>query len=240
MKSNKFAVFIDKVDQWDKRIIGKCNGIGGKYITFFLKQVSFFGRETLWLFLIAFYLFLWYNPLSLSYIGATFLCGVILILSIKNAVKRERPFETLEDIKVLENHPTSRSFPSWHTYNVASQGIVLGVVFNSYLILLVFAVLAVFVAFSRVQLGVHYPSDVVIGCILGILGGFLTLLIIGPFTHFIITCLEQFALHEIEYNSLNSRLGEAWYLIICIAIFGVIFFSAEYKTLKKIIKKYRN
>ena len=240
MKSNKHAVFIGKIDQWDKRIIVKYNGFGGKYFTFFLKRASFFGRETLWLFLMAFYLFLWYNPLSLSYMGATFLCGVILILSIKNAVKRKRPFETLEDIKVLENRPTSRSFPSWHTYNVASQGIVMGVLFNSYLVLLLFVVLVVLVAFSRVQLGVHYPSDVVIGCILGILGGFLTLFVIGPFTHSIITCLEQFALHEIEYNSLNSTLREAWYFISCLAIFGVIFFSAEYKTLKKMIKKYRN
>ena len=237
MKSNKHAVFIGKIDQWDKRIIVKYNGFGGKYFTFFLKRASFFGRETLWLFLMAFYLFLWYNPLSLSYIGATFLCGVILILSIKNAVKRKRPFETLEDIKVLENRPTSRSFPSWHTYNVASQGIVIGILFNSYLVLLVFIVLVVFVAFSRIQLGVHYPSDVVIGCILGILGGFLTLLVIGPFTHSIITYLEQFALHQIEYNSLNSMLGEAWYLITCLAIFGVIIISAEYKTLKKMIKK---
>jgi membrane-associated phospholipid phosphatase len=181
----------------------------------------------------------WYNPLSLSYIGATFLCGVILILSIKNAVKRERPFETFEDIKVLENHPTSRSFPSWHTYNIASQGIVIGVLSNSHLLMLVFAVMVVLVAFSRVQLGVHYPSDVVMGCILGILGGYLTLLIFGPFTHSIITCLEQFALHEIEYNRLNSWLGEAWYLLTCMAIYGVLIFLAEYKTLKKIFKKYR-
>ena len=240
MKSNKYAVFIDKIDQWDKRIILKYNGFGGKSFTFLLKRASFFGRETLWLFLMASYLFLWYNPLALSYIGATFLCGVILILSIKNAVKRNRPFETLENIKVLENHPTSRSFPSWHTYNVASQGIVMGALFNSYLLVLVFALLVVLVAFSRVQLGVHYPSDVVIGCILGILGGLLTLFIIGPFTHSIITCLEQFALHEIEYNSFNSMLVEAWYLTICLAVYGVIIFSAEYKTLKKIYKKYRD
>ena len=237
MKLTKRAILITKIDQWDKEIIVKYNGMGGKYFTFFLKRVSFLGRETPWLFLIAFYLFLWYNPFLLSYIGATFLCGVILILFIKNAVKRARPFEALEDINVLENHPTSRSFPSWHAYNVASQGVVLGVLFNSYVIVLVFAVLIVLVAFSRVQLGVHYPSDVVTGCVVGILGGILTLLLVGPFTHSIINSLEQLALHEIEYNRLNSALSEVWYFMICLAIFAVIIFSAEYKTLKKMLKK---
>ena len=108
-----------KIDEWDKRIIVKYNGIGGKNFTFFLKYVSFFGRETFWIFLIAFYLFLWYDPLSLSYIGTTFLCGVLFVLSIKNSVKRDRPFETLEQIKVLERNPTSRSFPSGKSFRMS-------------------------------------------------------------------------------------------------------------------------
>lgn len=240
MKQNKRTFFVHEIDQWDKRIIVKYNGIGGKAFTFFLKRVSFFGRETPWIFLIAFYLFLWYDPLSLSYIGATFLCGVIVILTIKNAVKRERPFETLEGLEVLENYPTSRSFPSWHTYNVASQGIILGVLFNSYVISIVMLILAALVAFSRIQLGVHYPSDVVMGYILGILGGALTLLLVGPFCHAIITSLEQLATHEIEYNRLNSMLGEAWYILICLTVFGLIFISAEYKTIKRMFKKRGN
>ena len=240
MKSSKLANIVNKIDQWDKRIIVKYNGIGGKSFTFFLRRVSFFGRETLWIFLIAFYLFLWYNPLSLSYIGATFLCGVIVILSIKNAVKRERPFETLTKIKVLENYPTSRSFPSWHAYNIASQGIVIGVLFNSYIFTIITLIFAALLAFSRIQLGVHYPSDVITGYILGILGGGLTLLIIGPFVYSIITYLEQFATHQIEYNRLNSMLGEAWYFIICLIVFVLIFLSAEYKALKKKFKKYGN
>jgi len=240
MKSNKCFNFIKKIDKWDKRIIIKYNGIGGKIFTFFLKSVSFFGRETLWIFLIAFYLFLWYDPLSLSYIGATFLCSVLFVLSIKNAVKRERPFETLEEINVLEHNPTSRSFPSWHAYNVASQGIILGVLFDSSLITIILLIFAALVAFSRIQLGVHYPSDVVMGYILGILGGILTLILFGPFFNLIITYLERFAIHEIEYKSINSMLGEPWYFITCLAIFGLIFLSAIRKRLKEMYKKYEN
>ena len=240
MKSNKRAIFINKIDEWDKRIIVKYNGLGGKNFTYFFKFVSFFGRETPWIFLIAFYLFLWYDPLSLSYVGATFLCGVLIVLSIKNAVKRERPFETLEELKVLERNPTSRSFPSWHVYNVASQGILLGILFGSSLITIIMLLLAAIVAFSRIQLGVHYPSDVLIGYILGVLGGILTLFLVAPFCYSIISYLEQFSIHEIEYRSINSMLREAWYLILCLVVYGLIFLSATYKRLKEMVKKNRN
>ena len=244
MKSNKRAIFINKIDDWDKRIIVKYNGIGGKNFTYFLKCVSFFGRETLWIFLMAFYLFLFYDPYSLSYIGATFLCGVLIVLSIKNAVKRERPFETLKELRVLERHPTSRSFPSWHAYNVASQGILMGFLLDSSWISLllesIWIALILLVAFSRIQLGVHYPSDVIIGSILGVFGGIITFFLVGPFSHSIISYLEQFAIHEIEYRSINSMLREAWYLLLCFVVFGLIFLSATYKRLKEVVKKNRH
>ena len=123
----EFKEFSNLIDQWDQRIILKYNGLGGKPITIILRFISFFGRETIWLFLIGFYLFIWYDPFLLSYISATFLTGLILILAIKQTVKRKRPFERFEDGKIVifERKPTSRSFPSWHSYNVMSQGLLI-------------------------------------------------------------------------------------------------------------------
>jgi len=231
---------MNKIVEWDERIIVKYNGFGGKNFTIFLKCVSFFGRETIWLTLIAFYLFIWYDPLSLSYIGTTFLFGVLFVLFIKNTVKRKRPFETIETLNILERNPTSRSFPSWHAYNVASQGIIIGILVGSFFIMIILLIFAALVAFSRIQLGVHYPSDVVMGYFLGIFGGILTVFLIGPFMHLIITYLEQFAIHEIEYKRLNSMLSEGWFILICIAVFGIIFLSAFRKILMAQYKKMRN
>ena len=112
---------LEKLEKWDKRIILKYNGIGGRYFTYFLRFISFFGRETIWLFLIEYFLFIWYDPLLLSYITSVFVLGLILIVSLKKIFERSRPFETIKEIQILERKPTSGSFPSWHVYNVTSK-----------------------------------------------------------------------------------------------------------------------
>ena len=78
--------YLNYIDQWDKRIILKYNKIDNKIIIYLLKFISFFGRETVWIFLIAFFLFIWYDPLFLSYIGSTFINGIWLNLVIKSII----------------------------------------------------------------------------------------------------------------------------------------------------------
>ena len=127
-----------KLDKWDQRVILKYNGIGGKILTSLLRFVSFFGRETVWLLLMVYYLFVWYDPFIFSYISSTFAFGVSVIAPIKKIFERTRPFERLKEIEVLEREPTSRSFPSWHAYNVTSQGLLIGFLLNSLLIAIIF------------------------------------------------------------------------------------------------------
>ncbi|MBA7660271.1 hypothetical protein ES703_68273 [subsurface metagenome] len=123
--------FSNRIDEWDQKIIIKYNGIGGKPVTYILKFLSFFGRETIWIFLIAFYLFIWYDPFLLANLVAIFLTGLLLILAIKQTVNRSRPFDKLEKdkLKVLEKKPRSKSFPSWHSYNIVAYGLLIGFFF---------------------------------------------------------------------------------------------------------------
>ena len=79
---------------------------------------------------------------------------------------RDRPFRVLEEADLLISPPlTAHAFPSSHS--AVAFAVVFAVVFFHRRYGLALVALAVLVAFSRVFVGVHYPSDVVIGALLG-------------------------------------------------------------------------
>lgn len=94
------------------------------------------------------------------------LCNAIL----KPMFARERPFEINPAVQLLIKRPLDFSFPSGHT---AASFTVVTVLFRCRekwlwkLCLLI----AVLIAFSRLYLYVHYPTDVLGGIAVGILSG---------------------------------------------------------------------
>ena len=88
---------------------------------------------------------------------------------LKNAVARIRPYDLVE-AEIIIKHLSDFSFPSGHTLVCFEAASVLTIRKSRLWIPAV--VIAVLVAFSRLYLFVHYPTDVIAGAVLGILFGF--------------------------------------------------------------------
>lgn len=95
---------------------------------------------------------------------------------IKRYVKRKRPFEQIENFKKLIAPPDKYSFPSGHTAAAFVMASVFSFVFPLFCTILYF--LASLIGFSRLYLRVHYPTDILAGCLLGILSAKFSLWII--------------------------------------------------------------
>ena len=229
--------FFARLDPWDQKIILKYNGIGGKKFTVLLRIISFIGRETIWMLLMVFYLFIFYDPQWFSYISSIFLLGVILIGTIKKYMNRDRPFESREDIKILERRPTSRSFPSWHAYNIVSQGLLLAYLLNSLVLVIIVLILTAVISFSRIQLGVHYPSDVIFGVFIGFLGFFLALTIVAPILMVVIHYFEVVIGIPVYFQMINPLLFKnIFYMILVLGLIISVILFAIYKKLQEVIK----
>jgi undecaprenyl-diphosphatase len=86
---------------------------------------------------------------------------------IKHLIKRTRPFIKLKLNNLLISKPITHSFPSGHTASSFAAAGIFYMMDNRYSIMVV--ILAALIAFSRIYLNVHYPTDVVTGIILGLL-----------------------------------------------------------------------
>lgn len=89
----------------------------------------------------------------------------MVINTIKHAISRLRPFNDIETAITLVGRTGSPSFPSAHSANAFAVSMVVFIYFrNSWKFMLP---LAFGIAFSRVYNGVHYPSDTIVGSVMG-------------------------------------------------------------------------
>lgn len=134
----------------------------------------------------------WYIPIALVWIflllwggrkgrKTAFLVVLILLVTdqsvnfiIKPWVHRVRPCFVLENVRLLIRQPHSHSFPSSHAANISAMAFLFSIQYRKYWMF--FAGFALLISLSRIFVGVHYPSDVAGGMLIGV---FLSGVIIG-------------------------------------------------------------
>ncbi len=102
---------------------------------------------------------------------AIFLGFIVCNLILKPSVARVRPYADNELMKqtiidLIRKLPSDKSFPSGHT--TASVAASLAIFYHHKKVGTGAVILAVLIAFSRLYLYVHFPTDVLVGAIVGI------------------------------------------------------------------------
>lgn len=98
-------------------------------------------------------------------IGALAINGGVT-LAMKYAINRPRPFVTYPDIIQL-TEAGSPAFPSGHTSMAFSAATSWSLAFPKWYVIAPSMLWASAVGYSRMHLGVHYPSDVFVGALVG-------------------------------------------------------------------------
>jgi membrane-associated phospholipid phosphatase len=99
-------------------------------------------------------------------IAVTLLVVPVISQGLKYFIDRERPFITYPFIEKLSTGGDS-SFPSGHTIEAFALAAALSFLFSRKKIIIPVYTWALLVAYSRLALGVHYPSDIAAGILIG-------------------------------------------------------------------------
>jgi undecaprenyl-diphosphatase len=165
--NSKFAFArIDQAELRMCRLLNRTSGMAAVRAVF--QGVSRLGDGWIWYALIAILPFAYPQGgwLAAAHMVVSGAAALLLYKLIKPRAVRERPYITHSSVISCASVPLDQySFPSGHTLHAVSFSIVLAHYFPEWAALLM--AFTLLVALSRVVLGLHYPSDVAAGALLG-------------------------------------------------------------------------
>ncbi len=167
---------LQKLSAFDTRAFHWCNGYGRSLpILNSSRWISRLGDGGLYL-VLGIGLALWEEQDGEAFLLAGLLAYVIelpLYLLLKNTIRRDRPCHRLDDFQAAIEPSDKFSFPSGHAAAAFVFAMLIAEFYPS--LMVPGFMLAGLVGASRVMLGVHYPTDIAAGALLGILTALLGL-----------------------------------------------------------------
>lgn len=144
--------------------------LSNQFFNFIMPVISRLGGGELYLALGL--LLLFSRKKEFKLLGILLIAGLTIsyytVAFLKILVARPRPFIELANVILLGPLEKNYSFPSNHAVTAFMAAILLS---NRFKKQAIFYLLAALMAFSRVYMGVHYPSDVLAGAVIGYLIG---------------------------------------------------------------------
>ncbi|MDR2955562.1 MAG: phosphatase PAP2 family protein [Prevotella sp.] len=171
---------LNKIIDWDKEIFLFLNG---KHADWLDPIMLFLSSSLCWVlvFILMTALIYWRSEVWKKTATLFFMLSVgasaLFTNLIKLVIERPRPIHNAlwkDTIHAIEEYSASYSFFSSHSATTFSMAVFFFLVFRKHKLYGVIAILwATLVAYSRIYVAKHYPSDVMVGIIFGIIMGIL-------------------------------------------------------------------
>lgn len=129
--------------------------------------ITMLGEEIILIFLIIILYFAYDKSMALRVFFVTIASNSVNGV-VKNLVRRPRPFAVGDITPARVQTATGYSFPSGHTQTIATWSTTFAMKYKKWWVMVLAGLGIILVGFSRMFLGVHYPTDVIVGAILGI------------------------------------------------------------------------
>ena len=166
--TDRMRLYLTRMNRFDSALCVKVNHTSQyRLVRYWFRLMSRLGDGIFWYALMAAIVLVQDKNglLPVLHIALTGLTGTLIYKWLKGKTLRPRPYQVHQDVWLTGKSLDKFSFPSGHTLHaVAFSGIALAYYPMLAWLLIPFTVM---VGMSRVILGLHYPSDVLAGAVLG-------------------------------------------------------------------------
>ncbi|MFJ5621550.1 phosphatase PAP2 family protein [Peribacillus loiseleuriae] len=138
-----------------------------KQLNFFFRHITHIGGATCTIATVLILIICLTGPSRMTAISSALALAIshIPVQVVKKIYPRKRPYLTVEKTNFHTNPLQDHSFPSGHTTSIFS--VIIPTILFIPVIAIILIPLGLLVGISRIYLGLHYPSDVLAGVILG-------------------------------------------------------------------------